>query len=101
MILTANELFAEDVPPRSWESLGGKHAAFKSRYELRHNLVDLADATQQLYLGLAPWREWLRKRSRRPVSPLPVREPVEVDESLVIKTPVHIALRQIESRDWR
>ena len=101
IILTANELFAQDLPPRSWESLGGKHAAFKSRYELGHNLVDLADATQQLYLGLSPWREWLRKRSRKPASPLPVRARVEIEESLVIKTPVHIAMRQVESRDWQ
>ncbi len=103
IILTATELFADDAPPRCWESLSGKYAMFKSRYELGNNLVDLADATQQLYLNLPPWREWLRKRSRRRVAPLapqPRPEPVEIDESLVIKTPIHVALRQIESRDW-
>ncbi len=100
IILTGNELFADESPPRSWESLGGKHTGFKSRYEIGHNLVDLADATQQLYLGLPPWREWLRKRSKKRPVPGPTQTQGEPDESLVITTPVHIALRQVESRDW-
>jgi hypothetical protein len=97
LILTANELFADAAPPRSWHKLGTKYGAFKNRYELGYNLADLADATQQIYLDLPPWQQWIH--SKRRVAPLPVGAPAEVDESLIIRTPVHIALRQIEFGD--
>ena len=102
IILTANELFAEDAPPRCWEKLGGKHAAFKERYELAYNLADLADATQRIYLDLPPWQQWLSSKRPHPAARVVSTEhDAPVDESLIIKTPVSVALRRVEFGDWR
>jgi hypothetical protein len=100
LILTANELFAEDAPPRAWEKLGGKYATFKDRYELGYNLADLADATQRIYMDLPPWHQWLRSKRPAPAAPAPPSPDAPVDESLVIKTPVSVALRRVEFGDW-
>lgn len=99
LILTGNELFASDAPPRCWEKLGAKYATFKERYELAYNLADLADATQRIYLGLPPWHQWLASKRPAPPAPPPRSPDGPVDESLIIKTPVSVALRRVEFGD--
>jgi hypothetical protein len=101
VILTANELFANDAPPRAWDKLGGKYDVFKNRYELGYNIADLADATQQIYLDLPPWHQWLASKRPAPPAPPPPSADAPVDESLIIKTPVSVALRRVEFGDWR
>jgi hypothetical protein len=60
LILTGTELFGDVAPPYSWDN------AAKRRFEHVHGLLDLCDATQQLYLGLPSWREvWHEQFERR------------------------------------
>ena len=62
LILTGIELFSDLRPPHCWKEAGGTYADFAKKYRYFHNLLTLCDATQQLYLGLPPWHEWLRKQ---------------------------------------
>ena len=58
IVLTGTELFATDPLRLSWEEKGGKHKALiESAWakENLHNLMVLADFTQQLYLGMPPY----------------------------------------------
>ncbi len=62
LILTGTELFADVAPPYCWDD------ATKKRFEHGHGLLDLCDATQQLYLNLPSWRaEWHEQFERRRV----------------------------------
>jgi hypothetical protein len=67
ILLTANELFAPYSLRDAWSKLGGKHEEFANAGMIQtENLSVLADLTQQLYLSLPPYSEWLRaKRERR------------------------------------
>lgn len=70
MILTRTELFSYWGPPKCWEGIGGKFGPFAARYRMWDDLNELCDITQQLYLDMKPWREWLRgkweeKRKRK------------------------------------
>jgi hypothetical protein len=79
LILTGTELFANWKPPTSWEKAGGRHATFASNAGRFWTLLELCDATQQLYLDLPPWQTWLQQRwekrrlrlRRRPAGPEP------------------------------
>jgi hypothetical protein len=51
VLLTANELLFEHLVSTTWEQLGGIYRTFAD-YKHTHNLVALANATQQIYLGL-------------------------------------------------
>jgi hypothetical protein len=62
LILTGTELFARSGPPHCWKEAGGTHGAFAKKVHSWINLLELCDATQQLYLGMNPWHEWLRER---------------------------------------
>lgn len=60
LILTGTELFGDFAPPYCWDD------ATKKRFEDVHGLLDLCDATQQLYLQLPSWRtEWHEQFERR------------------------------------
>lgn len=74
LILTGNELFADWRPESAWRDLGGKHAALADA-TLGTGFVGLADATQQLYLDLQPWHQWLRSEWERKRSNLSVTPP--------------------------
>jgi len=55
LILTGTELFARDDPPRCWGQ--------KSKYiEPVMPLLRLCDLTQQRYLDMKPWHDWLEER---------------------------------------
>ena len=63
LILTGIELFSRwKPPPQCWEDVVGKHATFAKDYMVRRDLLQLCDATQQLYLDMEPWHEWLKER---------------------------------------
>jgi hypothetical protein len=50
-LLTSNELMFDYLLSATWKDLGGVHAKFGA-YDHTHNVRSLADATQQIYLGL-------------------------------------------------
>ncbi|MFQ5903429.1 MAG: hypothetical protein ACE5JO_07045, partial [Candidatus Binatia bacterium] len=64
LILTGIELFSDLGPPECWKDAGGVHADFGKRFWVR-DLLELCDNTQQLYLDMNPWHEWLRERWER------------------------------------
>ena len=51
LILTGNELTGMFGPPYCWKE---KHG---TKYERAHGLLEIADATQQIYLNLPSWKE--------------------------------------------
>jgi len=65
LILTGTELFSDWWPPQCWEDAGGKHATFAQNYKVWRDLYEFCDATQQLYLDMEPWYQWLEKRWRK------------------------------------
>jgi hypothetical protein len=60
ILLTAHELTMDHILSATWKSLGGIHAEF-SDFEHTRNLLNMADATQQIYLGLPSFHEVRRK----------------------------------------
>jgi len=65
LILTGTELFSNWGPPECWEDAGGKHATFAKNYRAWRDLLRLCDATQQLYLDMKPWHQWLEERWKK------------------------------------
>ncbi|MFA4905430.1 MAG: hypothetical protein WC645_02880 [Candidatus Margulisiibacteriota bacterium] len=66
LILTATELLSDLGPPNCWKDAGDFHESFAERYQhFWGELIPLCDITQQMYLGLKPWREWLNERRER------------------------------------
>jgi hypothetical protein len=84
LILTGNELFSDSHPRRAWADIGGAHAAHASNLSLRTELTGLADATQQIYLGLPAWPTWLRDRAGRRRKPSTNPPPLDLEEGLAI-----------------
>jgi len=66
IVLTGNELFSDRGIKTAWEKLDGRHAEFV-KYASVHldDLWTLADLTQQLYLDMPSYWDWLSKRHRR------------------------------------
>jgi len=59
LILTATELFSDFELEDSYKEKGGRHEKFAERsYDLMR-LLPLCDITQQLYLDMISWHEWL------------------------------------------
>jgi hypothetical protein len=69
LVLTGTELFAHWRPSQAWRDAGGRHAMFAS-YDSwpRSELLNLCDATQQLYLDLPPADLLLERERRRRLS---------------------------------
>lgn len=67
LLLTANELFMDHHVSWTWKALGEPHAKFVG-FETTRNIRTLANATQQIYLGMPSFHAWrdqqLRKRRR-------------------------------------
>jgi hypothetical protein len=73
LLLTAHELTVHHLLSATWKDLGGPYARF-ANYEHTHALLDLADATQQIYLGLPSFQQvrreyWSKRNARRNVAP--------------------------------
>jgi len=65
LILTKTELFADMGLQYAWEDAGGKYQEFGKRYFYSDKLIHTCDATQQLYLGLKPWHDWLEEKRKQ------------------------------------
>jgi hypothetical protein len=64
LILTGTELIDSDGRPYCWEEL------LQKKFDHLDGLIDICDATQQIYLNLPPWHEdwnkrWEARRKRR------------------------------------
>ena len=81
LILTGNELFSDHGVEGAWRAIGGIHAQRAQTLRYENRLLELAGATQEIYLGMQPWHIWLRQRISRKekrkgtVSPLPAETP--------------------------
>lgn len=65
IVLTGTELFADHHLKQTWQEAGGMHANMVKHPSVHiDDLWTLAEITQQLYLGLPTYWEWLRKRRR-------------------------------------
>jgi len=64
IILTETELLAEHNINEAWKLKGGQHKELSEerKYDLENNLWDI---TQQVYLDLSPWEEWLEEKMKR------------------------------------
>ncbi|MGA2147659.1 MAG: hypothetical protein ABSH49_22150 [Bryobacteraceae bacterium] len=62
LILTATELFSVFRPEESWKRAGGRYAQWAGKFHRNLGLRELCDATQQIYLGMKPWHQWLEER---------------------------------------
>jgi hypothetical protein len=66
IVLTGVELFADWSIEREWKKRGGAHADLvKPAWRRLDNLWTLADVTQQLYLDLPSYGEWLEDRTKQ------------------------------------
>ena len=66
IILTGTELFSAHSLDDAWKEKGGKHAQFISPGWIRiDNLRVLADLTQQLYLSMPSYHEWMEAKWKR------------------------------------
>lgn len=63
ILLTGLELFAPYALSKTWRDKGGRHAEMENgRRSYIENLRDLADMTQQLYLNMPSYSDWLRAK---------------------------------------
>ena len=62
LVLTGRELFSDHGPPACWADLPDELESFARRYRTRSSVQDLCDATQQLYLGMESYGDWLTRR---------------------------------------
>lgn len=80
IVLTGTELFTPSFLEEEWKKIEGRHAQFAEAGWVRlHNLRVLADLTQQLYLNMPSYGEWLdakwkARTARRKSKPLPGSE---------------------------
>ena len=69
LLLTSHELTMDHHLSPTWKALGGQHAKFAD-YEYGRTLFDLADATQQIYLGMPSFHQvrdqyWKKRHAPR------------------------------------
>jgi len=55
LLLTGTELFSPDEPPLCWKGKPGMGKQWADNERTFFSLLELCNATQQLYLGLGPW----------------------------------------------
>ena len=65
IVLTGIELFSTNRLRGCWKGRGGVYTKFEERYFDFSDLGELADATQQIYLGLPSWYEWSQEQYRK------------------------------------
>ena len=70
LILTETELFSRSRLSESWKEAGGIRAMFAQNNEPR-NLLELCDLTQQIYLDMDSWYQWLDEQFGRTPTPSP------------------------------
>ncbi len=57
LLLTSHELLMDFHISSTWKRLGGNHARF-SDFEHTRNLLNFANASQQIYLGMPSFHQW-------------------------------------------
>ena len=67
LLLTAHELTMGFLLSKTWEDIGGTHARFAQN---ANSLLEFAEATQQIHLGLPSFHEarseyWRKRQARR------------------------------------
>jgi hypothetical protein len=72
VLLTSNELMFDHFLSATWKDLGGEHAKFGT-YEHTRDMLSIADATQQIYLGLPSFGEWKRSQLEKKMKRLKQR----------------------------
>ena len=66
IVLTGTELFADHHVADTWKKVGGAHANMVQHPSVHlDDLWALADCTQQLYLDMPPYWDWLAGRKRK------------------------------------
>lgn len=60
LILTGTELFSDSPPPYCWERKGGRYSTFANQFKTYEDIIQICDISQQIYLGMKPWHEWLK-----------------------------------------
>jgi hypothetical protein len=65
LILTGNELFGHLSVTKSWEKLSQRHRQASKWHSIDLKLMELCDATQQLYLDMESWHDWLEVKWER------------------------------------
>ena len=58
VVLTGTELLSQEGVPFCWEGKGELQERLISGHRSFHELAELADATQQIYLGMPGWFDW-------------------------------------------
>ncbi len=66
IVLTSNELLSSSRIGDEWKGKGGLYDELSRQVDLTDFAV-LADATQQLYLGLSSWWDWIKQEKLKPV----------------------------------
>lgn len=66
VLMTGTELFADFSIQNTWKDLGGAYEKH-SNYHSTNCLENFANATQEIYLGIEPYYDWLAKHMRQSV----------------------------------
>jgi len=65
LILTGRELLSPLPPPMCWAGVSPRHNQVAQQFGHIQDVYQLCDATQQLYLGLEPYGDWLLARFKK------------------------------------
>lgn len=70
IVLTGTELFSKSGIPSCWKNKDGKAGEIEQGNFYPRDLIDIADATQQIYLDMKPYHEWRaeQRKKRRKVT---------------------------------
>jgi len=66
ILMTGTELFADFSIQDTWKDLGGAYEKH-SDYNSTNCLENFANATQEIYLGIEPYYDWLEKYMKQSV----------------------------------
>lgn len=67
LILTGVELTSRGLGQMAWHEKGGKYAALAESLRASADLASLCDATQELYLDMQSWYDWIRDAWEAPL----------------------------------
>jgi hypothetical protein len=81
VLLTANELMFDHFLSATWKDLGGEHAKFGTD-DYTRNMQSIADATQQIYLGLPSFGHWRQSLWEKKMKRLTHRRPPSEERDL-------------------
>lgn len=65
MILTSTELLTSDKPVQRWKEKGLLPISHADRLDWEDPIRDVCDTTQQIYLGMPSWYDWLDAKRKK------------------------------------